>query len=253
MLYEFSSDSKNENLTIIQKYSEKDLNESLEKLKICHNGRFILLNKTKKQEDKTFTLNPEILDKFIGAEFQPVSINIIFQNKDYKFRTYTNLILNEFKKHLQKYFNFDYNVDITLKSINKNINLDNIAFDKKNNLQLTLKQLKVNDKSILIISKFKSETDQGLDNLREPNSNQNKNNNNDDDKESVKVSNIVCLEDDRDNPQIIRTKLNQTFDNFLKKIAKKFNLTPELNLRLRKYNYHLSNLNFLLIYLNLMF
>ena len=53
--------------------------ESLEKLKICHNGRFFLLNKTEKSED-VFTLNPIMLDKYIGAEFQPVSIKIIFQN-----------------------------------------------------------------------------------------------------------------------------------------------------------------------------
>ncbi len=231
MLYEFSFDSKCDNITLIQKYTEKDLYESLEKLKICHNGRFFLLNKTEKSED-VFTLNPIMLDKYIGAEFQPVSINIIFQNKDCKYRTYSNLSLNDFKKNIQKYFNFDYNIEINLKINNKNVSLDNIAFDKKNNFYLTLKQLKVNDKSILIISKSKNENVQSQDISKQ--SKLNEDNNKNCESEVVKVSNIVCLEDDRENPQIIRTKLNKSFDYFLKKISKKFNLTSELNIRLRK-------------------
>lgn len=229
-MYEFSCESKSDNITLIQKYTEMDLDETLEKLKICHNGRFFIARK-----NDNSNLNCEIIDKYIGADFQPVTINIIFQNKDHKYKTFNNLKLSEFKNNLKKQLNIDYNFDINLKNNNKNIRLDKIAFDKKNNNYLTLKQLKVTDKSILIIIKTKSDTN--LDN-------NNINYNNKDDKEAkniketldtVKVSNIVCLEDDRDNPQIITTKLNGTFDYFIRKIVKKFNLPSDLNIRIRKY------------------
>lgn len=236
-LYEFSYDAKSNNLTLIQKYSQKDLANSLSELKICHNGRFVMLM------EKVFlnvqnNLKTEILDRAIGAEFQPLEISLILLNKDYKFRTFSNLTLNELKESIKKYFNIDYNIDIGLKNNNKNIVLENISHDKKNNIFLNLKQLKINNKSILIVSKSKLENGltselNGTDMTELVNGNSvvqeisNKS-------ESVKVSNIVCLEDDRDNPQIVRIKLNQSFEDLIKKIIKKFSIGQDNIIRLRK-------------------
>ena len=220
--YEFSWDSKSDNITIIQKYTEKDLDETLENLKICHLGRFILI--LKKSEK---FLNTEILDKYIGGEFQPINLSIVFLNKDIKFKTYNNIKLNDFKDLIKKYFNVNCDIEINLKSSNKNISLDNIGYDKKNSCYLNLKQLKINDKSILIVSKSKqNENDEYSLNILDGEKKLEEN--------TSKVSNIVCLEDDRDNPQIIRTKLNKTFEDFIKKITKKFSLTGDINIRLRK-------------------
>jgi len=230
LIYEFSCDINNSNLTLIQKYNVKDLDESLERLKICHNGRFLIFNKTNNKNERDFEFNPEILDKYIGAEYQPISINIVFQNKDYKYRTFSNLTLSQFKNELKNHFNFDYEVEINLKINSKSNYLDKIAFDKKNNTYLTLKQLKVYDKSILIISKSKNENS----NMKNSNDNQSNENISRKEENTLKVSNIVCLEDDKENPQIIRTKLNKTFEYFIKKIIKKFGLTFDFNIRLRK-------------------
>ena len=136
-------------------------------------------------------------------------------------RFFNNLQLDEFKKNLKDYFKIDYEISLIFKNNNKNINLDKIGFDKKNNCFLNLKQLRLNDKNIIFITKQESDTHK-----------QEINENNEELDE--KINTIVKLEDDDENHEIVKIRLNQTFDDLIKKIKKKLNIDESIIIRLRK-------------------
>ncbi len=197
-------------------------------------------NENKKNEIKLNTkLNTDIMEKNIGFDFQPISLKIIFNNKDYKYKVYNNINLIELKNKLQKQFNFSYNISIKVKNEHKSIILDDIEFDKKNKIPLNLKQMKVINDSILVISK----NENCINNDNDYDNKINNINNNKEDKENLycnsdsikkKVSNIVCLEDDRNDIRIINFNIKKTFEDFIKKIKKNFSLNDEFIIRLRK-------------------
>ena len=69
-----------------------------------------------------------------------------------KIKTFSIFTLPEFKEFLKNYFKITFEFELTFKSNNKNINLDTIGFDKKNNCYLTLKQLRLEEKSHIFIT-----------------------------------------------------------------------------------------------------
>jgi hypothetical protein len=255
LIYEFFCDKKTNYITLIQKYTQKDLDQTLKELKICHNSCLLIIkkeyiNKKENKENKS-KLDTDIMDKYIGLDFQPISLTIILNNKDHQYKVYNNINLSELKNRLQKHFNISYNISIKLKNEHKSINLDEIEFDRKNKIPLNLKQMKVINESIIVISRNEKENPINLNQENNDNTNNNNNkydetnNNNNKDKEKlnpnnnsdslkIKVSNIVCLEDDRNDVRIINYNIKKTFENFIKKVIKKFSLTDDIIIRLRK-------------------
>lgn len=225
---------------MIQIYTPRDLDQTLKELKICHNNYLLIIKNSALNVEKIFKenepkLNTNIMDKYIGLDFQPISLTIILNNKDHKYKTYNNINLSELKNGLQKQFNFSYNISIKLKNEHKSINLDDIEFDRKNKIPLNLKQMKVTNDSILVISRNQeinnndNESKENLDLNSISISNVDNNPPN-----KIKVSNIVCLEDDRNDVRIISFNLKKSFEDFIKKIKKIFSLEEEIIIRLRK-------------------
>ena len=88
--------------------------------------------------------------------------------------------------------------------------------------------MKIKDNSILLISRAEnSDTEKGL-------------NSKDDSKaeksSEEKITTFVCLEDDteKENIKIINFRLNKTFEDYLKKIQRKFSLSDDIPIRIRK-------------------
>jgi hypothetical protein len=137
-------------------------------------------------------------------------------------RFFSNMDIKELKEHLQNYFKIDHDISLVLRNNNKNSNLDKHGYDSKNNCFLTLKQLRLNDKNMIFITKPEKdgkESNQDLNNNGELNE---------------KINTIIRMEEDDDNHEVVRIRLNQTFNDLMKKIKKKLQIDESLTIRLRK-------------------
>lgn len=183
---------------------------SLEQLKIVHNSQFIVVSKMS-ESGNIDTCNDNLihqdidldkLDKQLGHEFEPVSLKILFGEHDRNIRVFANLKFDEFKSYLANLFNINSDFNIIFKNNNKNTSLDKIAFDRKNNIFLTLKQLKVGEKNILFIQRVSSSENNA--NAENNANNTNENNNlltTDELKEKITL--LVKIEEDDENIQVI--------------------------------------------------
>jgi hypothetical protein len=218
ILYEIMYNKPNQSFTILSKYENNNSTENLEKLKICHQSRFIIV-----LQNQNNCLDTNILDKYIGSQFEPLTLHILFGSIDKHIRAFNNIKLDEFKTFLKEFFKIDYEISLTLKSNNKNINLDKNGYDKKNNTFLTLKQLRLNDHNIIFISKLiVKQKPENADNTEEI-----------ENELDEKINCIIRLEDDQEFVEVVKIRQNKTFTHLISKIKKQLNL--EQSIRLRKY------------------
>lgn len=215
ILYEFIYKKDSGSIIVITKYDSSVKDETLEKIKICHNSRFIV-------KTKTGCLSERVIDKQIGANFEPVMLHVLYGEDDKYIRTFNNQLYTDFKNFLKEYFKINSDISLVLKNNNKTIDLDKNSFDKKNNTYLSLKQLRLNDNNIIFIKKSEL--------------NQNKNSEQSKAAEELdeKINCIIKLEDDEDNHEVVTIKINKTFVELINKIKKKLNIEDNVNIRIRK-------------------
>jgi hypothetical protein len=219
LLYEISYRKESNGVVLIQKYSyEKDHDQTLVDLKILHNSRLIIINKS------STSLDLDILDKQVGNNFEPVSLHIIHGSIDKMIRVFSNMNVNELKEFIKEKFNLSHlgDFDINLKSQTKNVNLAKTGWDRKNECWLTLKQLRIVDKNIIFITKSSAESNKKNDQAH------------DSSEPNEKITTIIKFEDDEENVHIVKIYLNQTFEELVNKIKKKLNLPEDSTIRLRK-------------------
>jgi hypothetical protein len=132
--------------------------------------------------------------------------------------------IKELKEHLQNYFKIEHDIALVLRNNNKNSSLDKHGYDSKNCCYLTLKQMRMNDKNMIFITKPEKDGKELNQDL----------NNNDGGELSEKINTIIRIEEDDDNHEIVRIRLNQTFNDLMKKIKRKLQIDESLTIRLRK-------------------
>ena len=211
ILYEISYNKHNNSLVVLSKYDKSKNDMTLEDIGIKHKGLFVAISPNS-------SLNTNIIDRAIGHCYEPISLQILYQSEDKKIRVYNNMKIDEFKEYLRKLFNIDTDISLVVKMNNKNNNLDKHGFDKKNGTFLTLKQLRVNDKDVIFITKPMTKVSQNTAD-------------NNDDLYEDKINCIIHVEDDSDFLEIVKIRQNKTFEQLVSKIKKKLNLECEIRLR----------------------
>jgi hypothetical protein len=211
ILYELSYNKLNNSIVVLSKYVQSNLDISLEDIGIKHKGLFIAIPFDSE-------LKIDIIDKAIGNTFEPINLQILYQSEDKKIRVYNNMKLDEFKEYLKHLFKIENDISLIVKMNNKNNNLDKHGFDKKNGGYLTLKQLRVNDKDVIFVTKPSSKNTQSVSE-------------NNDDIYEDKINCIIHIEDDPDFLEIVKIRQNKTFEHLVAKIKKKLNIECEIRLR----------------------
>jgi hypothetical protein len=210
ILYEISYNKHNNTLVVLSKYDKSKIDITLEDLAIKHKGIFIAVRFDSH-------LKTDIIDKAIGSTFEPINLQVLYQSKDKKIRIYNNIKLDDFKEYLKQLFKIESDISLIVKMNNKNNNLDKHGFDKKSGTFLTLKQLRVNDKDIIFITKQITKSSQNVQN--------------NDDIYEDKINCIIHIEDDPDFLEIVKIRQNKTFEHLVVKIKKSLNIECEIRLR----------------------
>jgi hypothetical protein len=221
-----NSNTPNNKVIILQKYDSTMKSETLENLKICHKGRFILVNKNQPHSENN--LLADLIDSQIGINYEPINLKIFYGTQEKQIRVFSNLDIPSFKDKIKQFLLIPQSIDIVLNfksgsgtssnliSNQKNINLEKVGFDRKNQCWLNLKQLKVTDNSLIFIAKS---AEGGFC----------KNNNTDCTTNLEFEEKINCLVkiEDEEEITVVRARLNTTFEQLIAKIKKKLNLKFE--------------------------
>jgi hypothetical protein len=162
-----------------------------------------------------------VLDKYIGSQFEPLTLHILLQSIDKHIKVFNNMKLDELKAYLKEYFKIDYDISLVLKSNNKNVNLDKNGYDRKNDTFLTLKQMRLVDSSIIFITKTVVKPKDGVD-TSVPIENE----------LDEKINCIMRLEDDTEFVEVVKIRQNKTFNHLITKVKKQLGI--DQNIRLRK-------------------
>jgi hypothetical protein len=201
IFYEFFYKKESQAITLVSKLTSANREEDLEQLKICHNSWFILVDKS--------LVDTEVLNNLVGINKEPLRIHLIYGSEDRHIRTFSSTTIQEAKELFKTYFNIKDEVSIVFKNNTKNVILDKVGYDKKNECWLNLKQMRVHDKSVIFLTKSLEDSKEKVEREEE-------------------INCIVKVEDE-ENFTIVKARLNMTFANLLRKIREELNLCENLN------------------------
>lgn len=239
-----------QNINIIEKLDyEKSKKKTINELNITHNSHLLIIqednyNEFKEKIDNKYTITKEekdlksneivISEKLINS-LEPYSIKVIYNNKEYFIERYSIELYDSFKQYIIDYFNIKINITSNSESQeehnnapislyfdnnSKKISLDHIAYDSKKQEYLSLKQLKLNER-IIIVSKSSHTS------LK-----------NKDAEELVDSENMINIfarcEENEDDVVLLPFYLNKTFKELRDLLLSTFKIEENVEIRIRK-------------------